>query len=154
MQVGILRRGRFVKDKQVGKGPAAEVGDVVKRGQVRQLPLVQQSKVTNSSHINLLLCINYTRPGEDHVVNHGLLSLVGVIAGVPAVPSQEVMWKQQANVYVADGALRWYMGLCLLSVTLSHPPYMPCCAADAVLRGAAGHPLARGGAQRWRAGAV
>lgn len=32
-KVGILRRGRFVKGKQVGKGPVAEAGDVVKRGQ-------------------------------------------------------------------------------------------------------------------------
>lgn len=33
-KVGVLRRGRYVKGKQVGKGPAAEVGDKVKRGQV------------------------------------------------------------------------------------------------------------------------
>ncbi len=33
-QVGILRRGRYVKGKQVGKGNVVEVGDIVKRGQV------------------------------------------------------------------------------------------------------------------------
>lgn len=28
-----MRRGRYVKGKQVGKGPVVEVGDVIKRGQ-------------------------------------------------------------------------------------------------------------------------
>lgn len=45
-QVGILRRGRFVKGKQVGKGPVAEVGDTIKSGQVRLCTV----------HMNTLSC--------------------------------------------------------------------------------------------------
>ena len=33
-KVGVLRRGRYVKGKQVGKGPVVEVGDTVKMGQI------------------------------------------------------------------------------------------------------------------------
>jgi biotin carboxyl carrier protein len=33
-KVGIMRRGRYIKGKQVGRGPAVEVGDKVKKGQV------------------------------------------------------------------------------------------------------------------------
>lgn len=33
-KVGVLRRGRYVKGKQVGKGPVVEIGDTVKKGQV------------------------------------------------------------------------------------------------------------------------
>lgn len=32
--VGVMRRGKYVKGKQVGKGNAAEEGDTVKKGQV------------------------------------------------------------------------------------------------------------------------
>lgn len=33
-KVGILRRGRYIKGKRVGKGDVAEIGDKVKKGQV------------------------------------------------------------------------------------------------------------------------
>ena len=33
-KVGVLRRGRYVKGKQVGKAPAAEEGSTVKHGQI------------------------------------------------------------------------------------------------------------------------
>lgn len=33
-KVGILRRGRYLKGKQIGKAPAVEIGDTVKKGQV------------------------------------------------------------------------------------------------------------------------
>ena len=33
-KVGVLRRGRFLKGKQIGKGPVVDIGDTVKKGQV------------------------------------------------------------------------------------------------------------------------
>lgn len=32
-KVGVMRRGRYIKGKKVGKAPAVEVGDTVKKGQ-------------------------------------------------------------------------------------------------------------------------
>lgn len=70
-KVGVMRRGRYVKGKKVGKGPIADVGAQVKKGQVvcfvEQLGTFIPIETQQAGEIAIFLCeegasVEYSQP--------------------------------------------------------------------------------------------